>query len=191
MKRINTLLTSAMAAMLGLGLMGTGQTAHAEHVTPPPVPANIQVPAGNVAFLVGHATGTQNYVCLPSGAGVAFTLFTPQATLFDDNGKQIITHFFSPNLNPDPGEKWHDSRHVAGLPGHEHRLGPGERQATPPPTPTSSRRVPSPGSGLRGWSPRRTHRRRHADGHHLHPAAEHLRRARAVDGLYLVNRRRQ
>ena len=48
------------------------QPAHAGQVTPPPVPANIQVPAGNEAFLVGHAVGTQNYVCLPSGAGVAF-----------------------------------------------------------------------------------------------------------------------
>jgi Protein of unknown function (DUF3455) len=27
----------------------------------------------------------------------AFTLFTPQATLFDDLKEQVITHFFSPN----------------------------------------------------------------------------------------------
>ena len=38
-------------------------------ITPPPVPANIQVPLGNTAFLVGHAVGTQNYICLPSGTG--------------------------------------------------------------------------------------------------------------------------
>jgi len=55
------------------------------------------VPAGNEAFLVGHGVGTQNYVCLPSGTGVAFMLFTPQATLFSDDDKQITTHFFSPN----------------------------------------------------------------------------------------------
>jgi len=66
-------------------------------ITPPPVPTDIQVPEGNEAFLVGHAVGTQNYVCQPSGSGVAFTLFTPQATLFDDQGEQITTHFFSPN----------------------------------------------------------------------------------------------
>jgi len=55
---------------------------------------------------VGHAVGTQNYVCLPSGAGFAFVLFTPEATLFGDNGKQIITHYFSPNPfenNGNPG----------------------------------------------------------------------------------------
>ena len=117
MKRTNTLLTSAMAAMLGLGLMGAGQTAHAKHVTPPPVPANLEVPEGNTAFLVGHAIGTQNYVCLPSGAGFAYVLFTPEATLFDKHDKQIITHFFSPNLAPtDPDEAadtiratWQDS----------------------------------------------------------------------------------
>ena len=41
------------------------QPAHADRVTPPPVPANIQVPAGNKAFLEGHADGTQNYICVP------------------------------------------------------------------------------------------------------------------------------
>jgi hypothetical protein len=34
---------------------------------------------------------------VPTGTGVAFTLFTPEATLLDEDGEQIITHFFSPN----------------------------------------------------------------------------------------------
>jgi hypothetical protein len=116
MKHTNTLLTSAMAAILGLALTGAGQAAHAKRVTPPPVPANLEVPEGNTAFLVGHAIGTQNYVCLPSGGGFAYVLFTPEATLFDEHDGQIITHYFSPNLNPDPGETadtiratWQDS----------------------------------------------------------------------------------
>jgi Protein of unknown function (DUF3455) len=74
--------------------------AHAddEHdVVPPAVPANLQVPAGNSPFLVGHADGTQDYICLPSGAGFAWTFFGPQATLLDDEDEQIITHFLSPN----------------------------------------------------------------------------------------------
>jgi len=84
------------------------QPGHADNVTPPPVPANIQVSAGNKAFLVGHAVGTQNYICRPSStsiSGVAFTLFTPRATLFTDNNKEVTTHFFSPNpfeSNADP-----------------------------------------------------------------------------------------
>ena len=73
-------------------------------VTPPDVPPNLHVEAGNKAFLKGEAQGTQNYICAPSAAsptGVAYVLFTPEATLFsDDDGGQIITHFFSPN--PDP-----------------------------------------------------------------------------------------
>jgi hypothetical protein len=83
--------------------------AHARHVTAPDVPDEINVPEGNTPFLVGHAFGSQNYICLPcpnpstpanqcpDTSGFAWLLFTPEATLFDDNDKQIITHFFSPN----------------------------------------------------------------------------------------------
>jgi len=82
------------------------QPAQAAHITVPPVPDNIdvqKVAPGAKAFLEGHAIGYQNYICLPSGSGFAFALFTPQATLFNDDMDQIITHFNSPNLNPDPG----------------------------------------------------------------------------------------
>ena len=91
------LLTACATALAVAFAVALPQPAYADDVTPPPVPANIEVPAGNEAFLVGHGVGTQNYVCLPSGTGVAFMLFTPQATLFSDDGKQITTHFFSPN----------------------------------------------------------------------------------------------
>ena len=80
--------------------------AHADQVTPPPVPPDLRVPAGSKAFLVGHAVGTQNYVCLPAGVDAqgqprfAWRLFTPEATLFNDDLEEIITHFFSPNLSP-------------------------------------------------------------------------------------------
>src|SRR5262249_36262476 len=64
---------------------------------------------------VGHAIGTQNYVCLPSGSGFAYSLFTPEATLFKDLEleRQVVTHFFSPN--PDENftairATWQDSR---------------------------------------------------------------------------------
>ena len=95
--------------------------AYADTTTPPPVPGNIQVPAGNKLFLVGHAVGTQNYICVPSGTGVRFVLFTPQATLFDEQGEQLTTHYFGPNpseANTDPkvlGDRairaaWEDSK---------------------------------------------------------------------------------
>ena len=77
------------------------QAARAQGTTPPPLPAGLApVPAGNKLFLGTHGVGTQNYVCRPSGAGVAYVLFTPEATLFSDDGGQVITHFFSPNPNP-------------------------------------------------------------------------------------------
>jgi hypothetical protein len=91
---------AALAATLTVGLP---QPAHAGHITPPPMPDNIEVRDGGQAFLVGHAVGTQNYICLPSGTGFAWTLFTPEATLFSDHFKQLTTHFFGPN--PDPAER--------------------------------------------------------------------------------------
>ena len=89
-----------IACIIALGLtFAVAQGADAQTVTPPPVPEDIQVLPPDVAFLVGHAIGTQNYVCLPSRSlgQVAWALFTPQATLFDDAGEQLTTHFFGPN----------------------------------------------------------------------------------------------
>jgi hypothetical protein len=87
-------------AALGMAFMfALPQAAHAQGVTPPPVPASIEVPAQNEAFLLGRGVGTQNYVCQPADSlgRVAWTLFTPQATLFSDQGDQLTSHFNSPN----------------------------------------------------------------------------------------------
>ena len=80
-------------------------------IVPPSVPSNLVVPAGSTVYLVGHARGTQNYICLPKGANFAWTLFGPQATLFDDNGNQQITHFLSanPGENGTPRATWQHS----------------------------------------------------------------------------------
>jgi hypothetical protein len=100
------LLIACATALAVAFMVSLPQLADADRVTPPPVPANIQVPAGNKAFLEGHAVGTQNYICVPCPnpvtpmsmcPDVSWILFTPQATLFKDNNKQVITHFFSPN----------------------------------------------------------------------------------------------
>jgi hypothetical protein len=78
----------------------------------PNVPANLTVPEGFTPFLLGHATGTQNYMCLPATKGFAWTLFGPQATLFDSGGAQLSTHFLS--ANPIEGgtlrATWQDSQ---------------------------------------------------------------------------------
>ncbi len=111
------------ACVVAFGLMVTTgvRAAHADEITPPRVPRLLEVEDGNEVFLVGHGVGTQNYVCAPSTTsvtGFAFSLFTPEATLFDDAGVQLITHFFSPNddphvLPPEHGTirvTWEDSR---------------------------------------------------------------------------------
>lgn len=59
-----------------------GLPAPAQPITVLPVPSEIQLPAGNIAFLKGYAVGTQNYVCLPSTNGFAWKFQAPQATLF-------------------------------------------------------------------------------------------------------------
>ncbi len=91
------ILSSASATALALAVaVVLSSAAHARNVTPPAVPATIAVESGYTAFLVGHGVGTQNYICLPAGSGFAFRLFTPEATLFSDDDKQLTTHFFSP-----------------------------------------------------------------------------------------------
>ena len=91
------------------------EVARGDEVTPPDVPEGLEVPAGNRAFLIGRAIGTQDYVCLPSStaaSGFTYTLFTPEATLLDDDDEQLIKHYFAPN--PDEGSvvraAWQDSR---------------------------------------------------------------------------------
>jgi hypothetical protein len=69
----------------------------------PAVPPVLQVPAGVAPFLIAHAIGTQNYVCLPTSGVPAWLFIGPQATLYHNvNGQmqqQITTHFLS--ANPD------------------------------------------------------------------------------------------
>lgn len=87
-------LSSCIAAAL---VIAAPFAAMAANIVPPKVPDTLIVPAGSEAFLIGHAVGTQNYICLPEGAGAKWVLFGPQATVFDTEGEQIMTHFLSPN----------------------------------------------------------------------------------------------
>lgn len=80
------------------------QAAHAQNLTPPSqtltppsVPDRLKVEEPNELFLFTHAFGTQDYVCAASGSGVAFVLTTPEAVLFDNPGRRVVNHYFSPN----------------------------------------------------------------------------------------------
>ena len=114
----------AWSTALAVALTVSGSLpADAAHITSPPVPAALEVREGNTPFLVGHGVGTQNYICLPcpnattparscpDDSGFAWLLFTPEATL-NDHGKQLTTHFFSPNPAEDGTIRatWQDSR---------------------------------------------------------------------------------
>jgi hypothetical protein len=88
--RSSSFIVAALAVAAPFAAMAT-------NVKPPKVPDTLAVPAGSKAFLIGHAVGTQNYICLPDGTGAKWVLFGPQATIFDDHGRQLMTHFLSPN----------------------------------------------------------------------------------------------
>ena len=51
------------------------QPTRADHITPPTVPTDIRVPAGNKLFLVGHAVGTRQFIYLNSVTTAPWTLF--------------------------------------------------------------------------------------------------------------------
>jgi hypothetical protein len=113
---------SLLVAALVLGYAGS--YAAARKIMPPTTPADITPPAGNSAFLVGHAVGTQGYVCLPTSTGASWTVngSRPEATLStSSSGQEMerkhraakaektkkarkrdfeITHFLSPDTNP-------------------------------------------------------------------------------------------
>jgi hypothetical protein len=100
--RVRRLFVAALA--LGCAF---GTVAHAQNVTPPTTSTLITPEQGNSAFLVGHAHGTQGYICLPTSPGASTASWTvkparPEATLFSSLGQdfQIITHFLSPDTNP-------------------------------------------------------------------------------------------
>ena len=98
--RLSLLIT---AAVLALGFAPSPAAAQSSllHLDVPPIPANLEVPAGNEVYLHGRATGTQNYVCLSTSTGMRWQFLGPQATLyvsvFGDLQQQIATHFLSPN----------------------------------------------------------------------------------------------
>jgi hypothetical protein len=100
--------TSLVAALVLTCIFGTANYAAAQSSAPPHTPDIITPPAGNTAFLLGHATGTQGYVCLPTSPGASTASWTvnnarPEATLFAKffgQDVQFITHFLSPDTNP-------------------------------------------------------------------------------------------
>ena len=94
---------SAAVPLLIVAAVLLGSALPAGALTPPTVPAAIQVPAGNTLFLVGHATGYQIYQCTDTGTGFAWVLWAPRAVLTDDAGNVIIEHYAGPTWRANDG----------------------------------------------------------------------------------------
>jgi uncharacterized protein DUF3455 len=103
--RLRRFLAAALTLVCGFAIVSG---AHAQYTAALDTPPIITPPPGNSLFLVGHALGTQGYVCLPSAAGSSTASWTvkgarPEATLFQTvfgQRVQIVTHFLSPDTNP-------------------------------------------------------------------------------------------
>jgi hypothetical protein len=101
--------TIVLGGALSTSVPAWGQNWLSQNNSSPATPAIITPPPGNTLFLVGHAEGTQGYICLPTSPGAptaaSWTVkgARPEATLFQDffgQKVQIITHFLSPDTNP-------------------------------------------------------------------------------------------
>jgi len=107
-----------MALVVGLAISVCRPAYAGDNVTPPAVPTDIQVPQGYKPFLVAHAIGTQNFICVPAAtpAGVDWIFIGPQATAFDAALEQIITH--AQSVNPATGAidaVWQSSKDTSAV----------------------------------------------------------------------------
>ena len=98
---MKTVLIRVIASAFVLAAIGSAAASAQVSGSVPPVPANLEVPAGNILFLGARAVGTQNYVCVSTGRRtLGWRFIGPQATLFvdgDGTAQQITTHFLSMN----------------------------------------------------------------------------------------------
>lgn len=81
---------AAMFALLGVELSAT---LYADDNRAPAVPDEIKVDDGNKVHFHGYAEGVQIYTWNGNDWGSA----VPRATLFDDDGNVVATHFGTPN----------------------------------------------------------------------------------------------
>lgn len=107
--RHTRLFRAVLASILAVGCVCvSGTNAQAQSLTTSRTPALITPPVGNSAFAVGHAQGTQGYICLPTAPGASTASWTvkparPEATLFQSVfgvDFQVTTHFLSSNTHP-------------------------------------------------------------------------------------------
>jgi len=79
-------------------------------ITPPPVPATFRCHWGTRHFSWVTAS-VPDYICLPSGTGFKFTLFTRRLPCSTTPIRKSL-----PTTSAPTRLRWHDSRHLAALP---------------------------------------------------------------------------
>ena len=88
-------------------------------IVPPSVPVDIEVQGNFKPFFVARAFGTQNFICAPANtpSGLDWLFIGPQATGFDAELEQVLTHYHS--KNPVRGNAiqatWQHSRDSSGV----------------------------------------------------------------------------
>jgi hypothetical protein len=87
--------------LLAVGIVAALPALPGAHAKPPapPVPSEIEVPAGHKRFLVGHAVGVQIYSCTGSG----WSFVAPRANLYDRRGRFLTSHFAGPTWQAGDG----------------------------------------------------------------------------------------
>jgi hypothetical protein len=106
--RMETKLVGCVVALL---LGSDAGAARAHGTCGPTVPPGLEIPPGHRLFLKSEAVGTQNYLCMPTATGVEWRFINPQATLFNANDQQVITHFLSiPPGQQDARAVWQSSK---------------------------------------------------------------------------------
>lgn len=69
------------------------------------IPPQLQPPANEQLLLEVHAKGDQVYTCKNDGAQFSWTLKTPDAQLFDKDGKPFGKHFAGPSWEANDGSR--------------------------------------------------------------------------------------
>jgi hypothetical protein len=122
----------AVIAALAVSALLPGLAYAAKPPPVPSVPSNLVVTDGSVPHLLGHAVGTQNYTCQLTASGTyAWTFVAPAATLSDDKGKQIATHYAGPTWQATDGStvvgQVHDPRTRRWRSPHRHDRHPADQ----------------------------------------------------------------
>lgn len=94
--------------LAGLAAVAAALTvAQGAHAGPaaPVVPPEIAVAEGHKPYLVAHADGVQIYDCMSVPDGHAWRLAAPSATLTDDQGKTIGSHYGGPTWEARDGSQ--------------------------------------------------------------------------------------